>query len=515
MSIPLPQVTLNIVPAQTTISNNAQKVLFVGQMTSSGTAIAGALTSDIGNDGEWDGLFGKTSILAQMIRSARAINAQTQFDAIALADNSGGTAATGTLAFTGTATATGTLNIAIGSGFNYAIPVSVTSGDTAATVATAFTAAVNALTNAPFTAGDSMATVTITCVHKGLVGNKIGYKVVNGIAGIAIALTLPTNGATNPSLTNIFNVIDSERYQTIVWPETYTLSTLTTFLNTRFNINNILLDGVGIQTICDTYSNLITAGNAQNSQSLVILPNLLLSNTAQVGGALIEFSDVLSSQLAAIRSLRLTDGSDISQYVIATSGASDTVGGAAIASLPYFNTPFNNLALIDVGLDFTFSEIEALKAAGISSIGNNTPRTSIIAGEMVTTNKTDASGNVQTTFKYLNAVDTSVTVREYFFNNLRARFAQSRLTNGDLIPNRNIANQAAIQSFLDKLYNDLSGESFVLVQAGNDAKKYFKSNRSVSLDLTSGTVTINMLIPIVTQLRQIIATMQISFSTEG
>ena len=78
-----------------------------------------------------------------------------------------------------------------------------------------------------------------------------------------------------------------------------------------------------------------------------------------------------------------------------------------------------------------------------------------------------------------------------------------------------MANQVVIESFLDSLYQELSGEDFVLTQAGTTAVKFFKANRTVSLNLETGTVTINMKMPIVTQLRTIVATIQIAFSTEG
>ena len=451
MQISQPDITFNIIPATTTISTSPQKVLFVGQKTSGGTATAGALTSDIGNSGEEDTLFGATSMLAQMVRSARLINKVTQFDAIALSDAGAGVAATGTIVFSGTSTEAGTLTISIGSGYNYALELTIPNSTSATAAGDLLVTAVTALTNAPFTAANITGTVTITNVHKGEFGNNVGYKVEGSVAGLSVALTLPTNGATNPTLTNIFDVIDGERYQTIVWPETYTLSTLTTVLDARFNVTNDVLDGVGIQTLSNTYANLITAGNAQNSKSLVLLGNEELSATAHKGGALLEFSDVISSQFAAIRSLRLTAGANISQYTISTNGARDAVGGAAISSLPYFNTPFTYLDLIDRGVGFTNTEIEALKVAGVSVIGNNKTATTVIAGEMITTRKTDAAGNAETTFHYLSVVDTSVAVREFYFNNLKSRFAQSRLTQGDLIPNRNIANQAVIESYLDNL----------------------------------------------------------------
>ncbi len=514
MPISQPDQTFTIIPATTTISNEPQKVLFVGQMLT-GTATAGALTSGIGNAGEEDALFGITSMIAQTIRQARRVNKLTQFDAIALADNGAGVAATGTIVFTGTATAAGTITVSIGSGANYAMELTIPDTTTASAAGDLLDTAVAALTDAPFTSANVTGTVTVTCVHKGEVGNNFGYKIEGAVAGLTVALTTPTNGATNPTLTNIFDVIDGERDPTVVWPETYTLATFTTEFDSRFNASGEILDGVGIQTLSDTFANLVTAGDAENSKSLTLIGNKELSATAHKGGALLEFSDVLSADFAAIRSLRLTAGSNISQFVISTNGARDTVGGAAIASLPYFNTPFSLLDLIDRGVGFTRTEIASLETAGVSTLANNITRTSIIAGEIVTTRKTDAAGNAETTFHFLNSVDTSVGSREYFFNNLRARFAQSRLTQGDLIPNRNMANQFVIESFLDGLYNDLSGEDFVLTQAGAVAQKAFKDNRVVVLNLETGLVTITMIVPIVTQLRTISTTMQISFSTSG
>jgi phage tail sheath gpL-like len=509
-----PNVSITILPATGTISNEPQKVLFVGQMLT-GTATAGALTTGIGNAGEEDALFGKTSMIAQMVRQARTLNKVTQFDAIALADNGAGVAATGTVVVTGTATETGTFTLKIGSGANYAFEIAVTSGDTATAVGAAIDTAVALATNAPFTSANVTGTVTFTAANKGEVGNNFAYKVEGAVAGISIALTVPVNGATNPALTNIFDVIADERYQTIVWPNTYTLSTLTTELDARFNVSNDILDGVGITTQMDTFSNLQTAGNAENSQSLVILGNKILTDTAHKGGALLEFDDVLSSKLAALRALRLTPGASISQFVIATNGAKDAFGGSAIASLPYFNTPFPSLDLIDIGKGFSKTEVESLKTAGVARLGNNKTRTSIIADEIVTTRKTDTAGNPELTFKFLNQVDTSVNIREFFFNNLKAEYAQTRLTTGDLQPNRNMANQASIESFLDGLYTLLSKEDYVLTQAGETALQYFKTNRTVTLDLSDGSVDITMTTPIVTQLRTINATIQIAFSTEG
>lgn len=517
MTISQPDITINIIPAASTISNEPQKVLFIGQKITAGSAAAGELEANIGNSGEEDALFGVTSMLAQMIREARTLNGVTQFDAIPLDDAGGGVDATGTIAFVGGGGATedGTLFITIGSGLNYTLSIAVTSGDSITDIGDAVDTAVAALTDAPFTSANAVGTVTFTAVNAGTVGNGFALKVVGSVAGITTTVTGFASGATDPVLTSLFDVIDGERYQTIVWPGGYVTTELTMLLDARFNVSNDVLDGVGVLTLSDTFSNIQTAANALNSSSITMLGNKILSDAQHKGGALLEFPDVISAKFAAVRSLRLTDGANISQFVISTNGARDSFGGAAIASLPYFNTPFANLSIIDRGKGFSATEIASLLTAGASTLANNKTRTSIIAGEIATTRKTDAAGNVETTFKFLNAVDTSSAIREFYFNNLRARFAQSRLTEGDLQPNRNMANQAVIESYLDGLYQQLSGEDFVLTQAGDTAVNFFKNNRTVSLDLETGTVTINMKVPIVTQLRTIVATIQIAFSSEG
>jgi phage tail sheath gpL-like len=161
------------------------------------------------------------------------------------------------------------------------------------------------------------------------------------------------------------------------------------------------------------------------------------------------------------------------------------------------------------------TEMNNLITAGISVFGNNSARNGIILSTTVTTYKTDSAGDADDSFKYLEYVDTMSQSREYFYNNLRAQYAQSRLTEGDVIPNCNMANAASISAYLDGIYNDLSGQDYVLLQAGSTALTYFKQNRVVVLDLETGLVTVTAELPIVTQLRSIVMTMQLSFSTNG
>ena len=81
---------------------------------------------------------------------------------------------------------------------------------------------------------------------------------------------------------------------------------------------------------------------------------------------------------------------------------------------------------------------------------------------------------------------------EYFFNNLKSRFAQSRLTEGDVLKGRDMANDLTIIAFCEKLYQDLSGTDYVLLQDGETAFKFFKDNITVVLDMANGKATITI-----------------------
>lgn len=512
-----PRVAVNIVPATTDVSNVPQRILFIGQKVAAGTAVAGALNENILNDNSEDTLFGATSMLAGMIRAAKKLNQVTQMDAIALSDNGSGVAATGTIALTGTsATEAGTLVVRIGSQVNHQYSIAVTLGETPTLIGDAIAAAVNADTDSPVTAVNVTGTVTFTAVNKGTLGNFIGIEVDGSVGGITSTVTGMASGATDPTLTTVFDVVGTKRYQTIVWPYSADTSVLRTFLDARFNDSNRVLDGVGITGSQDSLANHLSALNLLNSQSLVFIADKAESETNFKGPAVFEMPQVKSSEFAAIRALRLTDGASVSQFVITTNGPLDSFGGPALASKPYFNTNFPYLPLVKTGRGWNDTEIEQLSGitgAGGTVIGINSAGNTAIAGEVVTTYKTDSAGNADVSFKYLNYVDTASGAREYFYNNLRARFAQSRLTAGDVLPGRDMANDIVIEAYCTKLYQDLSGPTYVLLQAGETALKYFKDNLTITLDLATGRATIQMIVPLVTQLREILATMKISFDT--
>jgi len=509
-----PKTNVLIVPASEEAQNTGQKILSVGPLVAGGTATAGALVENIANGGAEDSLFGATSMLAALVRANKRRNQQIQVDAIPLADNGAAVTAAGALVWTGTATEAGTYTVIFGSERNYKVAIAVASGDTATVVGTAVETAVNAVANRLVQAVNTAGSVAVTAKNGGTFGNSIPLEIRGTVAGLTTSVTGMTGGATDPTLTGVFDVIANKRYQAIVWPYPNDTVEIRTLLDARFNADGVVLDGVAFTALNDTLANLTALATALNSQSLVIIGGKAENTTNYKGGDIVEVPMVKAATFAGYRGLRLdVSGVSVADLVITANGPLDSFGGPALASKPYFNTPFADLFPIQTGRGFDDTEIETLHDVGVSVLGNNVAGNGVITGEIVTTYKTDFAGNADITFKYLNYVDTASQAREYFYNNYRQRFAQSRLTTGDIIKGRDMANAEVVRSYSKRLYQDLSGVDFVLLESGEAALTFFDDNLVIAIDKPNGKVTIQMIAPIVTQLREIAATLKIAFDT--
>ena len=511
MSTGYPKTTINIQSANTTVSNADQKILFIGQKVDAGTATAGTLITDIPNDNSWDTLFGANSMLAGMIRVARKYNVLSQFDAIALDDHEESVKATTTIDLVGTATTNGSITFDIVSAKDYSFQLNVANLDTGTVLATRLANLINANAHIPVTAVSDNTQVILTAVNGGTEANSFAIGYHDFVAGITTTLVDFTGGLKDPVTTGIIDLIGNTRYQGIVSPYAYGTPYLTDFLDQRFNVTNNILDGVAFTTQTDTVTNIKDFANTQNSKSLVLFANVNVNNDNLKGSIYVEAPYVISSYFASVRALRLTNGSEISDYVV-TNSALDSFGGVATASLPYFNTPALQLIPCQPSLSLQDNEIEELSKAGASIFINNSTNTNVIFGEVVTTYKNDDAGNVDISFKYLNYVDTSVNAREYMFNNSKKDFAQSRLTDGDLVAYRSINNKQTIEAIYTGYYTNLSTKDYMLTQSGNNALQFYKSKLDVTIDLATGTATVLQEVPIVTQLRNIVSTFKLTFN---
>lgn len=244
------------------------KNLLLGQQTSSATVTAGVPTL-ISSAQDVAAKFGFGSMLHKMAQAYFLNNTSIETWAIGIADNGAGVQATGTLAFTGPASAAGTIVFYIG-GDRYT--AGVNSGDSATTIGAAVAAAVTADQNASVTAGASTGTVTFTQRHKGLLGNECDLRLnyYQGEVlptGVACTVTAFASGATNPTVSVAIAAMADVQYDCILMPYTDTsnLTLMETELLTRWG-PNFMDNGLCFSAKNDTYANLVTYGDAQNSQ---------------------------------------------------------------------------------------------------------------------------------------------------------------------------------------------------------------------------------------------------------
>jgi len=514
MAVSFPPVTLNLLAQRTAVDLKPEKILIVGQKTASGSAASGDVVLNIQNDGSENALFGENSMVAGMVRAFKTINLDTQLDVIPLDDNGGGVSATSTITFAGTAITSDTITVSIGSETNHTFILSIVATDTETGVAGKLVSAVNLDTKIPVTAGNVAGVVTLTADNAGKEANSFGIKSTAGTIGevTVTGVTAFTGGATDPVLTNILdNAVGNTRYRTIVAPFAYGADFLTDFLDPRFNVNDDILDGVGLISPIDTFANLQAAGINENSRSLVLEGQRIVSQTLNVGPAMLEFGYAISSLIGAFRALKFTDGGNLSQFVLTTAGR-DQFGGKELATLPYANTRIPGLPLIAQDQEWTKQEESQLRTAGISLIGNNNTRTDIILDQQVTTRKTDSAGNQEKTFKFLNGVDAGSVVREFYVLNNKAKFGQTRLTSGDVVPNRSIVNVDTIRMAQITFYDLLKG---VLLSSGEADRKFFINSIVITPDFETGLVQVDMIPIFVSQLRELRGSITVSFSTAG
>ncbi|MCH9735869.1 MAG: hypothetical protein K0U78_15175 [Actinomycetia bacterium] len=518
--INFPKTNVPIISTTTPQENSDQKVLFVGQSDS--PPASAELVQNISNsEADIVSEFGAGSMLSRMLINARKLNKICEFDAISVQGTGDGSAADATVLFTGTATEDGTITVTIESSDVGSISFSVSDTDTATVIGDSLVSAIAANTDLDYDAVNTAGSVVISSGTDGVIFNQVSISCSGSVSGVSYTVTgfgsSDTGTDVPANLDSILDLIGEERYQTIVWPynDSASVDIVQEFLDSRFNADSQVLDGVAIVGVTDTYANLITLVGNYSSQSLVIIGDeFTTASTTDESSAIFESPWVIAAQFGAIRALRRQPNANISDLVISKNGALDSTGGPALSSKPYANTPFSLLPNIGVGRGFTRTEISDLNDAGVSVLGNNRSKTSIVAGQVVTTYVTDPAGNQDLSYKYLNYVDTASTGREYIFNNLQSTYSQSRLTDGNLVKGRDMANSESIAATMVNFYQVLSNEDYVVARKGEDILQYFKENLSVSVDLLTGSVDITFNLPIVTQLREIYAPMTLTFNIE-
>lgn len=511
MTVSNPRTSVTIARDPNLVPSQQHRVLAVGQKTSTGTAVSGDLIETFnGTDAEIDALFGARSNMAQIIRAFKEINSLSALDVIPISDAGSGVSATSTVGFAGTATENGTLLIDAVSLKDGRYSIDVLTGETAGDLANKLTAAVTARARVPYTAVTSTNDVNMTAANAGTAANDWLLAVSGTVTGITVSLTGWASGATDPTLTNVLNVTGNKRYNTVIWQNAYGTAEIKAFLDARFNVFNDVLDGVAILTVPGTAVTIKAVAAALNSQSFAVFADKAVSSTAFIGTGLRESGEVVSARIAAARSARLTDESSLANLLTTPAGL-DQFGGVALSTLPYHNTVISGLFAPRTSDDWTTAEVIDFEQNGVSVAAGNRAGSSVILGQVVTTNTTDEASNPNTSFKFLNTVDAASAIRETFFLRLQARYAQSRLTDGDLIAGRDMANESEIRGFLKQVYQELA--DLAITQAGAEAIQDFERNAVVLVVVSTGTVSITIAPLLVGQIRVILATMTVNLGS--
>lgn len=505
-----PEISLQIIPADQLAGVLGQNAVIVAQMLSGGTAIAGDLYDNITNDTALNNtLFGRRSHIAGLIRNFKRENGISRLDAIPLADDGGAAKGTCVITISGPATENGPQTFSVCSENDHEYKVDILDQDTATEIGDALVALMDADLDAPFTVANVAGVVTVTAENGGTLCNDWDVRYSGMVAGVGVALTGWTGGATDPALTGVFDVVADIRYQTIIWPSAYSLAEAQTFLDERFNEENQILDGIAFQCKKGTSTEVKAYAN-QNSQSIVIIGNKTLNETNRKGTAVPEMPDTMMAQVGAIRALRRTKDAQLSDY-LTTVAPDDQFGGIEISSLPYFNTAMPNTSPALQQDFWTLPEQKSFKSNAVSIVGPNRAFNGTIMGTFVTTYLTDNAGNPDDSYRNVNTVDTASVVRESLYENSRVTYAQTRLTDGDLLPRRDMANEGSIRAFILELYDVWAEEA--LVQKGSVAKKDFSDNLSIVVSVREGKVALAAAPLLVTQFRVMLGTIQIKFSS--
>jgi phage tail sheath gpL-like len=515
-----PRVTLNRVSRDQTVGLGKHRVLLVGQISAAANAAAGFYADLPRTEAEIDEIAGADSHFALIARKFRRVNEYTEVDAILLEDAGGSTAGTSSVLLAGTATSARTVFFDIVSSQNHSYEVDIAIGDDEAAVTAKLLAKIALDTRKPFTAAKSTVTntddtTTFTAVSKGTISNNWLIRVRDKfnrppiVPGMTITLTGWAGGATDPTLTSIFDDVANIRYQGVVWPEAYTNTTLLTWIDARFNVDNDIKDGVAFQWVEDSFANVKTLASNANSPSYVIMTNESVNEAHWKGPYLPEAPDVLTATFVAARARRFEEDISISDLVV-TNELNDQFGGIHTCTLPYFNTPFLEVRQPDLNAGYSDAEQLELSKSGVSVVGRNVKNNGVISSVVVTTYLNDDAGNEDDTWQWLNWQDTHSIVREYIVNNIRDDLDQHRMTTGTAPANFAIMNEPILRALIRGYCENLMGEAIVV--EGRPSSKYIDENLVVVLDPANRSAAVGLDFWMVSQFQNLKGTIKFSFA---
>ncbi|WP_434779272.1 hypothetical protein [Neisseria sp. Ec49-e6-T10] len=480
-----PIVNGNIVPDDSIATLDRPRVLIVGAVPAAKDAIFGSGTTawlqkaintsyELASAKEVANLIGTGSTYHRWEAAYNGSNQNVPIDFL-LVKNTDADTATTTIEFTATPAADGTLTVDVFDGFKYFANVDFKAGDTVTTLAQAVANQLNNETVRPYTAAAAAGVVTITWVD-GFVTDSTPVHVEYKDLTLACTVTHTSTPPTQPT-SDLFDIIGDTRYTHILWPDYYknTVQFAYSLLDDRFNAFNEVISGLAFTsiTIADTVA-AETETSTYNTKSISFVAARKIDGLfgASIGSDKKQLPDTSLAFIATAHARMLTEGADLTDLGFIAEGLDDYTGGTALASFPMHNISVPNTKPSNPAwyFDHTTQNILADRL-NISTYGTNRTGTNTISGNFVTMWKTDSAGNTNLTFKQVESLFTAMAIREYWDRSARIKFANTRMTNGELISGRSMVNEQMVREWNLIVYRELA--DLALVTSGADAEKAF------------------------------------------
>lgn len=197
-----------------TLPSNQQLVLIIGQMLSTGSA-SPLVATTVFSDSQAAELFGYGSQAHLMAIDAITSNRYLQLQMLGVPDDAAGVEATGTLTLTGTASTSGVVSLWVG---DIRINAAVAATDTPTEIASNLIAAMASLTALPVSAVAAEGVITLTCHHKGALGNDIKLRAQSTAGGVTTAVVAMSGGEIDPDIAPALAAVFAAGHNIIVCP---------------------------------------------------------------------------------------------------------------------------------------------------------------------------------------------------------------------------------------------------------------------------------------------------------
>lgn len=279
---PLCHIEINNSGAVTGLPTALNKVLVIGQLDETATVDAGIL-SNVFSPEQAQALYGRSSMLAAMVKGFKALNSDADVWAVGLADDPAAAPAIGGLTITGDAMGNGTLSVMIG---GERVRCGVMNGDTKEDIVAALIDAINAnadvpvlasLPEPPARAEDVGASLVLTARHAGECGNDIDIRVnyypgEKLPTGIAVDVQPMADGTANPEIDLAIAAMGDTWWNYIVNPYTDSanLDVLGDELVSRWGPMK-MIDSLSFSAFRGTLSETTTFGTARNDYLMTLM----------------------------------------------------------------------------------------------------------------------------------------------------------------------------------------------------------------------------------------------------